>query len=163
MRRSASPPTAAGGASAMEVTSHDFKAKAKKGIGDPDLQQAMRMMATGFPGRRREAVERLPEFDQLRDVARDIKNHVLENLDHYLERFEAKVIERGGKVHWCQTPRQARETILAICQSVQAKTCTKGKSMIAEEIGLNPFLSENGIEPIETDLGEYIIQLADEP
>ena len=147
----------------MQVTSHDFKANARKGIKDPNLQQAMGRMEAGFPERRREAVERLPEFDRLRDQARDIKNHVLENLDHYLERFEARVIERGGQVHWCQTPRQARETILALCRSVQARTCTKGKSMIAEEIALNPFLAENGIEPIETDLGEYIIQLADEP
>lgn len=88
---------------------------------------------------------------------------MLENLDFYLERFERKVTEAGGHVHWCRTADEARETILGLCRNVGAKTVTKGKSMIAEEIALNDFLEEKGIEPIETDLGEYIIQLRREP
>ena len=147
----------------MQVTSHSFKANALKAMQDANLRIALKRMEGGFGANRAAAVGRLPEFEALRNQARDIKNHVLENLDFYLERFEAEVTKQGGQVHWCATSRQARETILALCKSVDAKTVTKGKSMIAEEIALNDFLSQNGIEPIETDLGEYIIQLADEP
>ncbi len=147
----------------MQVTSQAFKANAHKALGDDNLKTALFKLQHHFTNNRTRAVEALPEFERLRDRARDIKNEVLGALDFYLERFEQKVAEQGGTVHWCRTPRQARETILSLCRSVEAKTCTKGKSMIAEEIALNPFLEENGVQPIETDLGEYIIQLADEP
>ncbi len=147
----------------MESTSHAFKANVEKAMVDPGLQKALGMMKTGFQTRRLAAINKLPEFDRLRDQGRDIKNHVLENLDFYLERFERKVTEAGGHVHWCRTAEEARETILGLCRKVGAKTVTKGKSMIAEEIALNDFLEEKGIEPIETDLGEYIIQLRREP
>lgn len=147
----------------MLSTAHAFKANAAKALKDKNLQTAMARLEVNFPARRRAAVAGLPEFDALRDEAIGIKNHVLEHLDLYLERFEAKVKERGGHVHWCATPAQARETILSICREKQAKSVTKGKSMVSEEIGLNDFLEANGIAAVETDLGEYIIQLAGEP
>src|SRR6266849_7880540 len=147
----------------MESTSRAFKSNARRALADPTLQTALGMAKTGFPLKRLAAIERLPEFEALREEGRRIKNHTLEHLDFYLETFEQKVVERGGKVHWCRTPAEARETILAICRSVDAKTVTKGKSMIAEEIALNEFLESNQIAPIETDLGEYIIQLRREP
>ena len=147
----------------MKTTSPAFKENAARALGDSDLRQALAALEHNFAGRRAQAVARLPEFDQLRDQARDIKDHVLANLDYYLERFEETVVRRGGKVHWCETPDEARRTILELCRAAGARTVTKGKSMIAEEIGLNDFLEENGIEPVETDLGEYIIQLAGEP
>lgn len=146
----------------MKPTSHAFSANAHDALQDRDLQRALKLMETGFSAGRRTAVARLPEFDELCEQGRAIKNHVLEHLDFYLERFEGEVVARGGFVHWCATPREACETILSLCRSVRAKTVTKGKSMVAEEIGLNPFLEANGIEPVETDLGEYIIQLADQ-
>jgi L-lactate dehydrogenase complex protein LldF len=147
----------------MEATSHSFKSNARVALADSNLQTALGMAKTGFPLKRLAAIERLPEFEALREEGKRIKNHTLEHLDFYLEEFERKVVERGGKVHWCRTPAEARETILAICRSVDAKTVTKGKSMIAEEIALNDFLEANQITPIETDLGEYIIQLRHEP
>jgi len=147
----------------MQTTALNFKANVTKALGNANLRQSLKRVETNWVSRRAEAAARLPEFEALRDQARDIKNHVLAHLDVYLERFEQNVIANGGQVHWCKTPREARETILALCRTVDAKTATKGKSMIAEEIALNPFLSENGVEPVETDLGEYIIQLADEP
>ena len=147
----------------MQPTALNFKANVTSALANVNLRQSLKRVETNWVGRRAEAAARLPEFEALRDQARDIKNHVLAHLDVYLERFEQNVIANGGQVHWCKTPREARETILSLCRSVEAKTATKGKSMIAEEIALNPFLSENGIEPVETDLGEYIIQLADEP
>src|SRR5664279_6295728 len=148
----------------MKITSHAFKANAHAAMGNRTLRGALERMETGgFSASRVAAVAQLPEFDELRDRAVEIKNHTLAHLDFDLERFEREVRAQGGHVHWCATAREARETILALCRSVDAKTATKGKSMVAEEIALNPFLEQNGVRPIETDLGEYVIQLADQP
>ncbi|MBV8425353.1 MAG: iron-sulfur cluster-binding protein [Candidatus Eremiobacteraeota bacterium] len=147
----------------MKPTSHAFAQNAHKAIHDKNLQSALSKMQTGFGAARKAAIAQLPEWDQLCDAGRDIKMHALQYLDHYLERFEQNCVATGGQVHWCSTPDEARETILALCRKAGAKTVTKGKSMVAEEIGLNPFLEQNGIAPVETDLGEYIIQLAGQP
>ncbi|MGI9373418.1 MAG: LutB/LldF family L-lactate oxidation iron-sulfur protein, partial [Hyphomicrobiales bacterium] len=104
----------------------------------------------------------LPEFEALRDRGRDIKNHVLEHLDLYLEAFETRVLEAGGHVHWATSASDAQRIITDICKSHNAKTVTKGKSMISEEAGINEALIAAGITPVETDLGEYIIQLRGE-
>jgi len=142
----------------MHVSS-DFPAAAKKALADPSLQAALARMRNGFVGARAIAVARLPEFDALRDEAQAIRDHVLQHLDAYLERFEANVIAAGGHVHWCRDAAEARATVLRILQETSAKTFAKGKSMVGEEIELNAFLEANGVRPIETDLGEYIIQL----
>jgi L-lactate dehydrogenase complex protein LldF len=147
----------------MEATSRAFKKNARRALGDARLQTELARLGQGFPLKRRQAIDRLPEFDDLRDAARGIKEHVLENLDSYLERFEERVIEAGGHVHWCRDAAEARETVLAICRDASARTVTKSKSMIGEEIAINEHLEANGIEPVETDLGEYIIQLRKEP
>ena len=146
----------------MQSTSHDFVDRARKGLADADLQQALARFATGFTVKRAEVAARLPEFEALRDAAVEIKNHSLEHLDFYLDRFAAKVEESGGEVHWCVTAEEACQTVLQICQAAGARTATKSKSMISEEIALNAFLEKNNIEPIETDLGEYIVQVAEE-
>ena len=146
---------------AQHPTSRAFRANATAALQNKTLQQAMRHL--GFKQKRLEAVNRLPEFEALREEARALKNHTLEHLDFYLEAWEAKVLETGGQVHWCRTPEEARQAILNICRAVDARSMTKGKTMVAEEIALNPFLEAHGIAPVETDLGEYIIQLRDEP
>jgi L-lactate dehydrogenase complex protein LldF len=147
----------------MLATSRSFEANARAGLANHNLQRALALMRTGFPQRRRLAVERLPEFEALREIGKSIKDHTLEHLDFYLELYEANVLASGGRVHWARTPDEARSAVLEICRSVDAKIVTKGKSMIAEEVGLNEHLEENGITPVETDLGEYIIQLRHEP
>ncbi len=144
------------------ITTRNFKSNAVSALANKNLQKALTHVESRFIGKRRPAIAALPESDQLRDNARDIKNHTLENLDPYLEAYEEKVIETGGIVHWAADANEARNQILEICRSVGARTVTKGKSMVAEEIGINDFLEENNIEPIETDLGEYIIQLRGE-
>lgn len=146
----------------MQVTSRRFKKEAHEAMENADIQAAFSKVKTGFSAARATAVDDLPEFDALRDTAVELKNHIIENLDYYLEYFEDQVLLQGGQVHWCSTYAEAREAILKICREADAKTVTKGKSMIAEEMAINDYLEENGIEPIETDLGEYIIQLADE-
>ena len=147
----------------MESATRSFEANAREALKDDKLQEALARLGEGFPARRREAAARLPEFEALRDQARGIKEHVLANLDFYLERYEARVLEAGGHVHWCRAAAEARETILRICRDAGAKTVTKSKSMIGEEIAINDFLEDNGVRPVETDLGEYIIQLRKEP
>ena len=146
----------------MQPTSHAFVENARQALNDTQLHKALGHMKAGFQDKRAATIARLPEFSDLRDQGRDIKNHVLAHLDYYLERFEQSVTESGGTVHWAPTASDARQAVLSICRAAGAKTVTKGKSMVAEEIGLNDHLEANGVEPIETDLGEYIIQLRGE-
>ena len=98
-----------------------------------------------------------------REKAKNIKWKAIENLDKMLESFEAKIINRGAKVIWAEDAQQALEEIGKICAAKNCKTLVKSKSMVTEEIHLNTFLEEQGIESIETDLGEYIQQLDNEP
>src|SRR5258707_5243987 len=147
----------------MEPTSHTFPANARAGLADPVLQTALGLARTGFPLRRQQAIARLPEFEELREEGRAIKDHTLANLDFYLELYEQNVTAAGGRVRWARTAAEARGAILDICRAANAKIVTKGKSMVAEEIALNDHLEANGITPVETDLGEYIIQLRHEP
>ncbi len=147
----------------MLATSPAFKENAAHAMADPGLQKALSRTRPQNPAKRAAAVAALPEFEQLRDIGRDIKNHALANLDFYLETWEANVIASGGKVHWASTADDARDAVLKICQAAGARTVTKGKSMISEELAINDHLEKHGIEPIETDLGEYILQIRNEP
>lgn len=147
----------------MEIRSREFKERAVFAIHDASLQQALGKARGGFVGKRAQQAAELPEFEQLREEAKATKNHILDHLDHYLERYEAAVTAAGGHVHWARDAEEARRIILDICKRVGARTVTKGKSMVSEEIGLNEALIEHGMEVVETDLGEYIIQLAHEP
>ncbi len=146
----------------MDIRSPAFKKNAREALDDKQLQRALGNVRSGFIEKRKKAAAALPEFEALRDNAKAIKNHTLENLDLYLEAYEQKVVASGGKVHWAETAEQARSIVLDICRAAGARMVTKGKSMITEEIGLNEFLSAEGITPVETDLGEYIIQLRGE-
>ncbi|MCX7931078.1 MAG: lactate utilization protein [Rhodovarius sp.] len=143
----------------MDVRSTEFPRRADAALKDAGLQKALGNFRRGFPGRRAAALAALPEFDRLRDAARDIKNHTLAHLDYYLEVFARNVERAGGRVHWCSTAEEARAAVLAICRRAGARTVTKGKSMISEELAINDHLEAHGITPVETDLGEYIIQL----
>jgi L-lactate dehydrogenase complex protein LldF len=145
----------------MAVTSLSFKENAKAALADGALQKAL-AAGLGFVEYRRQAAERLPEFEALRDSARAIKDHTLTHLDLYLEAYEARVGAAGGHVHYAVTADEARAIVLDICRQASAKLVTKGKTMIAEEIALNDFLEAHGIRPVETDLGEYIIQIRHE-
>jgi L-lactate dehydrogenase complex protein LldF len=145
----------------VHVTTPRFKLNVHEALTDPRLQRAMSHAGNLVP-RRAAAAERLPEFEALRDSARDIKDHTLAHLDLYLEAYEKRVTEAGGHVHWARDAEEARKIFLGLCHERGAKRVTKGKSMISEEIALNDALEAEGIEAIETDLGEYIIQLRHE-
>ncbi|MDQ2081815.1 LutB/LldF family L-lactate oxidation iron-sulfur protein [Xanthobacteraceae bacterium Astr-EGSB] len=144
------------------VTSPAFKANAKAALADTELQKALALVEVNFIVRRRAAADQLPEFEALRDEARDIKDHALAHLDLYLEEYEKRVVAHGGHVHFAVDAEEARRIVLDVCRRLGAKTVTKGKTMIGEEIGINSFLEANGVVPIETDLGEYLIQLRGE-
>jgi L-lactate dehydrogenase complex protein LldF len=146
----------------LVITSQNFKANARKALDDVNIQKAMGNVEKGFIGKRLDAISGIPEFEALRNNARDIKNHVLKNLDLYLEHYEERVTAAGGHVHYAVDAEEARQIILKICKDLNAKTVTKGKSMISEEIEINTALEKAGMEAIETDLGEYIIQLRGE-
>ena len=146
----------------MQPTSRQFHANARAALENATLQSSLARFQGGFTVKRAEAAAQLPEFEGLRDEAREIKNHTLAHLDHYLLKFEDAVVASGGTVHWCSDGAAAREAVLGILRDAGAERVTKSKSMIGEEIGLNDHLEKGGITPVETDLGEYIIQLAGE-
>lgn len=143
-------------------TAHTFKQNAARAMADAQLVGNLKAVRENFIGKRAKAVAALPEFEALREQGREVKNHTLAHLDLYLEAYSDKVIQAGGQVHFAPDAQSACAQILAICQQAGAKTVTKGKSMVSEEIGINDYLIAKGIEPIETDLGEYIIQLRGE-
>ncbi len=145
-----------------EPTSAAFKANSVDALANVNLQSALRGARGGFVDRRQKAIDAVPEFNALREQAKALKDHVLANLGDYLERYEAKVIAAGGHVHWAETAEDAQKIVLDLCRKAGAKAVNKGKTMISEECGINDFLAANGITPVETDLGEYIIQLRGE-
>ncbi len=107
--------------------------------------------------------EQFADMHLARERAKNVKWRAIETLDQQLEEFELNFTKRGGKVIWAENAAQAIEEILAICKEKNCKTLVKSKSMVTEEIHLNDALEKNGIESIETDLGEYIQQLDGEP
>jgi L-lactate dehydrogenase complex protein LldF len=121
---------------------------------------AVQQATTRFVRGRAARVEELPQWDELRQMGSDIRLHTIENMDVYLTRLEEKVIAAGGHVHWAETAEDANRIVLQIAREHHVRTAVKSKSMATEEIGLNHALEQAGIQAIETDLGEYIIQLA---
>ena len=130
-------------------------------LANPPLQKAI-YAATGRLMDHRRAVvkpEVLPDYQELRTAANAIKRHTLENLDYYLEQLEANVTRRGGKVVWCKDGAEVAGFLTRLAKEKNARLVVKSKSMTTEEIDLNEKLEQAGIETVETDLGEFIIQL----
>jgi L-lactate dehydrogenase complex protein LldF len=146
----------------VEIKTREFKANARVALDDPQLQKALSGLPGGLVAQRTAARDKLPEFEDLRDVGRDIRDHTLEHLDLYLSEWERKAVAAGAHVHWAPTAADAREIIEKICRDANAKIVTKGKSMISEEIALNGHLENKGFEVVETDLGEYLVQIRKE-
>lgn len=147
----------------MNPTSRAFKTNAVRALHDDSLRTAMARAESGFVDKRRSAIDALPEFEEIRAAAKQIKNHTLEHLDYYLEHYEGQVQSQGGHVHWARTPDEANQIVLGLCRETQAQRVIKGKSIVGEEMDLNKALEDADLEVIETDLGEYIVQLAKEP
>ena len=139
-----------------------LRERAGQALGDTFLQQALTIATTKFIGLRREAFDEFPEGEALRDQARAIKEATLQRLDHWLERLIDRIEARGGHVHYATSAEDARRIVLDIARRTGARMAVKSKSMATEEIHLNDALEAAGVTPVETDLGEYIIQLAHE-
>jgi L-lactate dehydrogenase complex protein LldF len=112
--------------------------------------------------KRDKAVNQLPEWEKLRDAASQIKDHVLGNLNTYLEQFEANALQNGVKVHWAADAEEHNRIVYQIMLDQGVLRMVKSKSMLTEECHLNEYLKEHGIEVIDSDLGERIVQLAEE-
>jgi L-lactate dehydrogenase complex protein LldF len=143
-------------------TSLDFRANAAAAIGDTSLRAAMRNAADTFGTRRTAAFEAVPDLEALRDHASAVRLEVLDNLPAYLEKFTTNATRAGAQVHRAHDAAAAQELIASILAEHGVKMAAKGKSMVSEEIHLNAHLERAGIEVVETDLGEYIIQLEGE-
>lgn len=113
--------------------------------------------------KRDKAAWQIPEWERLRDLASQIKENVLSDLQSYLVRFEKNAQQNGVQVHWAATPQEHNEIVYSIIQRRGVKSVVKSKSMLTEECHLNEYLSKQGVDVIDTDLGERIVQLADEP
>ena len=147
-----------------EVVTRQFVPASQAAVKDAQLRQALRRAGTGFDGTRREAIaEVTPEtWEEWRQQARRVKEHTIGHLDYYLEMLERNVTAAGGQVHFAVDAQQANAIVSQIARANDVRTVTKSKSMVSEELGLNHVLEAQGVEVFETDLGEYIIQLADE-
>ena len=143
-----------------EASPQEFKHNASRALEDAKLQ-ALLNVKRGFIVKRSLARSKLPEFGKLREEARAI--NMTRSIISTIEAYERKVAESGGHVHYAPSTADARDVVLKICKEAGARLVTKGKSMVSEEIGLNGHLEAAGIEVAETDLGEHIIQIRNEP
>ena len=144
------------------VPSQDFKARARAALDDPKLRSSFRGAMDFLQTKRRTQFPDDDELQHLRDLGEAVRRHALTRLPDLLVQLEANLTARGVHVHWAETAAEANEIIHGIVQSHDAKRVIKGKSMASEEIELNHYLEARGIDCIESDMGEYIVQLAHE-
>jgi L-lactate dehydrogenase complex protein LldF len=141
---------------------HEFLEASHEALGSPNLQLALSRLGETLAMGNRTAFERLPGSSLLRDKARAIKDETLMHLDAHLEQLERSIVARGGHVHFASNGSEAVAIVREIICAAGAMRVVKSKSMVTEEIHLNRHLEESGIEVIETDFGEFIIQVAGE-
>ena len=141
-----------------------FKSKIHDTLADPKLQLAVYAATGRLKDKREEAVAGavLPDYQELRTQANALKKHTLDNLDFYLEMFEANVAAHGGKVVFCRDAGDVTEFVLTLAKERGVHLLVKSKSMTTEELDFNEKLEDHHLETVETDLGEYIMQLAHE-
>ena len=140
----------------------DIHELGKATIADAHLTEAYRSSALRLFTHRLDAKSQVPGFERLRDRARELKREVINNLDRYVEQFATQIEKRGGQVHWALTGEEACKIVIEIVRNAGAQEVVKAKTMVGEEIELNHALEAAGIRPVETDLGEFILQLAGE-
>src|SRR3954462_1565333 len=142
----------------------EFDRKIHKSLANANLQLAIYNATARLKERRIEnvAADVLPDYQELRTQANALKKHAIENLDYYLQEFERNVEAHGGKVVYCKDGADVSDFILQLAKERGAQLIVKSKSMTTEEVDLNERLEHHGLESVETDLGEYILQLAHE-
>jgi L-lactate dehydrogenase complex protein LldF len=149
----------------MEIKSMHFKARAEAQLANPEVQKNLKKAKGKFVDKRRDAIADFAaqggDFEALREAGRELRNRVLADLDLWLEKFESNATARGAIVLWAKDGAEACRLIVDIAKKHGVKKATKSKSMLSEEAGLNQALEAAGIQPVETDLGEYILQIND--
>lgn len=146
---------------AMKIGADDFKERVDDGINNSFMRGAVSGAQERMRTRRHDATEELGNWEDWRSLGEEIRQHVLQNLDYYLYQLSENVSKRGGHVFFAQTAEEANEYIRDVIKKKEGKKVVKAKSMVTEEINLNACLEEAGCEVIETDLGEYILQIDD--
>ena len=144
----------------MQVQSMHFKARAKEGLADARLQQNLKKLSTKFVSARAAAMQAI-DFPATRAELKTRRNRALEHLDVWLETFEREAARRGTTVLYAETTRDAAQLVADIARKHDVKKVIKTKSMVSEEMQLNAVLGQMGVQSIETDLGEYILQIND--
>ncbi len=144
----------------MQITSQQFKRVASQKLADAKVQTALATAKGRFVVARANSILELDNFEQIREAAAVIRDHALEYLDLYLEEWERNASAAGTIVHWAETAEEVNRLVLEIARSNAVRKIIKSKSMLGEETGLNDYLGRGGLEVVETDLGEYIIQQA---
>jgi L-lactate dehydrogenase complex protein LldF len=139
-----------------------FREIARIKLADAHTQGALDLSTNRLRTHRVAAWEALPDVQELRERAHDIRMRVIDDLDSYIEQFTRAVEARGGHVFRARTAEEARAYVVDVCRRSRAELAAKSKSMVSEEIGLNEALEAAGVRVVETDLGEYILQLAGE-
>lgn len=143
----------------MHTAPITFKSRADSALADPTLKIAIGRTTGTAERKRAAALGDFPQFADARERGKRIKDHVIANLDHYLIEFERNAIASGAQVHWAATASDASRIVVDLCRAAEAKRVTRVKSMLGEEIGLPHALDDAGIERVETDLAEHIVQL----
>jgi L-lactate dehydrogenase complex protein LldF len=145
----------------MQIGEKDFTKRVEKGLEDNFMRGAVRSAQGRLQTNRANAAEELGDWENWRNHGQEIRNHTMENLDYYLGQLSEKVAELGGHVFFAETAEEANQYVKEVVQKKQAKKIVKSKSMVTEEIALNDILESEGCEVVETDLGEYILQIDD--
>jgi L-lactate dehydrogenase complex protein LldF len=145
----------------MQVQSMHFKARVGQKLADQRLQANLKILSQRWTVGRANAITELDDFEATRDEAVERRNRALANLDVWLERFEQEASARGATVLWAETPEQASKLVVEIARRHGVRKVTKSKSMVSEEMALNRHLEAAGVKVVETDLGEYILQIND--
>ncbi|WP_078409201.1 LutB/LldF family L-lactate oxidation iron-sulfur protein [Priestia abyssalis] len=146
---------------AMKIGTDGFKDRVDKGINNEFMRMAVAGAQERLRTRRLDAAEELGNWEEWRSLGEEIRQHTLENLDYYLQQLSENVVKRGGHVFFASTAEEANEYITGVIKQKNAKKIVKSKSMVTEEINMNATLESLGCEVIETDLGEYILQVDD--
>ena len=146
----------------MLPNTRHFKANSATALSDERVQRNLAGLYSGFHTARLTAASATADWEELRDRGRSIKMHVIENLDYYLELLARNVERAGGHVFFAEDAQAASNYVVSVAADRGIDLVIKSKSMLSEEMGLNERLESEGIEPVETDLGEYIVQLAGE-
>jgi L-lactate dehydrogenase complex protein LldF len=143
----------------MTTAPATFYTRVDRALKDPAMRSAMKRATSRLVASRDVGIAAFPNADQVRDHARAIRAHTIGRLDYYLARFDEAVRARGGHVHWAATAADAVSIVAGIARQHGAKTAVKSKSMVSEEIELNAALAGAGVDVLETDLGEFVVQI----